>query len=154
LKLRGLGFGLAGPLTAAFLAAVVVSPARADCDVPEAGVAEEAVPIGFSGIRKSLAENGLAIGGYYAAETFGNPTGGFKQGATYDGVLELHLNADMQKLGLWKGLCFYTDAFQIHGRSVTADYVHSLVTVSNTEGTPATKLCELWLQQSLQDRSL
>jgi hypothetical protein len=76
LKLRGLGFGLAGPLTAAFLAEVAVSPARADCDVPETGVAEEAVPIDFSGIRKSLAENGLAIGGYYAAETFGNPTGG------------------------------------------------------------------------------
>ena len=123
MKLRGLGFGLAGPLTAAFLAAVVVSPARADCDVHETGVAEVAVPMDFSGIRKSQAENGLAIGGYYAAETFGNPTGGFKQGATYDGVLELHLNADMRKLGLWKGLCFYTDAFQIHGRSITADYV-------------------------------
>jgi len=154
LKLRGLGFGLAGPLTAAFLAAVAVSPARADCDVPQAGVAEEAVPIDFSGIRKSLAENGLAIGGYYAAETFGNPTGGFKQGATYDGVLELHLNADLNKLGLWKGLCFYTDAFQIHGRSITADYVHSFVTVSNTEATPATKLYELWLQQSLFNKRL
>jgi porin len=128
-----LGFGSAGLLMAALLGVIVPPAAHADCDVPGTGVAEGAVPIDFSGIRKSLAENGLAIGGYYAAETFGNPTGGFKQGATYDGVLELHLNADLNKLGLWKGLCFYTDAFQIHGRSITAEYVHSLVTVSNTE---------------------
>jgi porin len=149
-----LGFGSAGLLMAALLGVIVPAAAHADCDVPETGVAEEAVPIDFSGIRKSLAENGLAIGGYYAAETFGNPTGGFKQGAAYDGVLELHLNADMRKLGLWKGLCFYTDAFQIHGRSITADYVRSLVTVSNTEATPATKLYELWLQQSLFNKHL
>ncbi|MGC1345192.1 MAG: carbohydrate porin, partial [Methyloceanibacter sp.] len=149
-----LGFGSAGLLMAALLGVIVPAAAHADCDVPQTGVAEEAVPIDFSGIRKSLAENGLAIGGYYAAETFGNPTGGFKQGATYDGVLELHLNADMRKLGLWKGLCFYTDAFQIHGRSITADYVRSLVTVSNTEATPATKLYELWLQQSLFNKHL
>src|SRR5690349_16153759 len=132
----------------------VVAPARADCDVPESGVTEDAVPVDFAGVRKSLAESGVAIGGYYAAETFGNPTGGFKQGATYDGVLELHLNADLNKLGLWKGLCFYTDAFQIHGRSITADYVHSFVTVSNIEATPATKLYELWLQQSLFNKRL
>ena len=94
---------------------LVPSAARADCDVSESGVAEDAIPM-----RKALAENGIAIGGYYAAETFGNPTGGFKQGATYDGVLEVHVNADLEKLGLWKGLCFYTDAFQIHGRSITA----------------------------------
>jgi hypothetical protein len=31
-------------------------------------------------------------------ETFGNPSGGTKQGATYDGVLEFHLNGDMQKM--------------------------------------------------------
>jgi len=113
----------------------VVAPARADCDVPESGVAEDAVPVDFAGVRKSLAESGVAIGGYYAAETFGNPTGGFKQGATYDGVLELHLNADLNKLGLWKGLCFYTDAFQIHGRSITADYVHA----GYSPGSPALK---------------
>jgi len=47
LKLRGLDFALGGPLTAAFLAAVAVSPARADCDVPKTGVAEGARPIRF-----------------------------------------------------------------------------------------------------------
>ena len=84
-------------LVTLFLTTIAVTPARADCDVPESGVAEDAVPVDVAGVRKSLAENGIAIGGYYAAETFG--TGGFKQGATYDGMLELHLNADLNKLG-------------------------------------------------------
>ena len=88
------------------------------------------------------------------AQTFGNPSGGFKQGATYDGVLELHLDGDLKKWGLWKGLCLHANGYQIHGRSITADYVHSLMTVSNLEATPATKLYELWLQQSLFNERL
>ena len=154
MSFRLLDFELSGLLVTLFLAVIAPTPVRADCDVPESGVTEDAVPADFAGVRKSVAESGVAIGGYYAAETFGNPPGGFKQGATYDGVLELHLNADLKTLGLWKGLCFYADAFQIHGRSITADYVHSLVTVSNLEATPATKLYELWLEQSLFNKQL
>jgi porin len=99
--------------------------------------------------RKALAEKGIDIGGFYAAETLSNPTGGFKQGTTYDGILELHLNSDFEKLGWWKGACLHANAYQIHGRSITADYVHSLMTVSNLEATPATRLYEFWLQQNL-----
>ena len=111
-------------LVVAFMA--VVAPARADCDVPESGVTEDAVPVDFAGVRKSLAESGVAIGGYYAAETFGNPTGGFKQGATYDGVLELHLNADLNKLGLWKGLLHrcLSDPWPQHHRRLRPQLCH------------------------------
>jgi porin len=105
-------------------------------------------------MRKALAASGIGIGGFYAAETFGNPSGGFKQGATYDGVLELHLDGDLKKWGLWKGLCLHANGYQIHGRSISADYVHSLMTVSNLEATSATKLYELWLQQSLFNERL
>jgi predicted lipoprotein len=54
-----------------------------------------------------------------------------KQGVTYDGVLDMHLDADMKTLGLWKGLCFHMNAFQIHGRSITADNIGALMPVSN-----------------------
>ena len=121
--------------------------ARADCDVPESGIPE--VQLDVAGIRKSLAESGIGIGGFYAAETFGNPTGGVKQGATYDGVLELHLDGDLKKWGFWKGLCFHVNGFQIHGQSITADNVGSLATISSLEATRATRLYELWLEQSL-----
>jgi hypothetical protein len=38
---RVLGFGLAGLLMATFLLRVAVTPARADCDVPESGDATQ-----------------------------------------------------------------------------------------------------------------
>ncbi len=122
--------------------------AHADCPVPDTGIPEDAaIHIDVAGMRKALAESGIGIGGFYAAETFGNPSGGFKQGATYDGVLELHLDADLKKM--WKGLCFHVNGFQIHGQSIAADYVGSLATISNLEATPATRLYELWLEQSM-----
>ena len=106
---------------------MLTDAARADCDVTESGIPKDAVAaIDFSGTRKSLAESGIGIGGFYAAETFGNPSGGIKQGATYDGVLELHLDGDMKKMGLWKGLCFYANGYQIHGHSIAAENIGSL----------------------------
>ncbi len=45
--------------------------------------------------------------GMYLGETFAN-SGGIHQGGKYDGVLGVYLNGDLKKMGLWKGLCFYT----------------------------------------------
>ena len=117
---------------------------RSDSGIPSGVVA----PIDVGHLRKSLADAGFAVGGFYLGETFAN-TGGIHQGATYDGVLWTYLIGDLHKAGLWKGLCFYTDAYQIHGRSITADDIGSLVTVSNYEALPSTRLSELWLEQHM-----
>ena len=105
-------------------------------------------PIDVGHVRKTLAESGISVGGFYLGETFGN-TGGIRQGETYDGVLWTYLLSDLHKAGLWKGLCFYADSYQIHGRSITADNIGSLATVSNYEAMPSTSLSELWLEQHL-----
>jgi porin len=129
---------------------IMTNAAHADCDVPESGIPENAAAaVDLLGVRTSLAESGIGFGGFYNAETFANPWGGIKHGVAYDGVLELHVNGDMQKLGFWKGLCFYANGYQIHGHSIAAEYVGSLATISNLEATPATRLYELWLEQSM-----
>jgi carbohydrate-selective porin OprB len=115
-----------------------------DSGIPSGVIA----PIDVGHLRKSLSDAGFTVGGFYLGETFAN-TGGIHQGATYDGVLWTYLLADLHKAGLWKGLCFYTDAYQIHGRSITADDIGSLVTVSNYEALPSTRLSELWLEQHM-----
>src|SRR5262249_17129969 len=88
---------------------------RSDSGIPSGVIA----PIDVDHLRKSLADAGFAVGGLYLGETFGN-TGGIQRGETYDGVLWTYLLGDLHKTGLWKGLCFYADAYQIHGRSITA----------------------------------
>src|SRR5262249_34612715 len=78
-------------------------------------------------------------------------SGGAPGAKPYVGGFWIYLLGDLHKAGLWKGLCFYADSYQIHGRSVTADNIDSLVTVSNYEALPSTRLSELWLEQHLFD---
>jgi porin len=135
--------------------------ARAECELAETeithgapGIPEDAV-MAFdpAGARSALGRHGIEIGGVYYGESFGN-WGGFDQGVEYDGVLELYVKADMHKLGFWKGLCFHTDGFQIHGNSITAANIGSLMPVSNLEANDATRLFELWFEQHLFDDKL
>ena len=137
----------------AALALALPTSAHADCYVPEGGIPPDVVAaIDVGHVRKELADMGIGVGGLYVSESFGNPSGGIKQGATYDGVLWLYLNGDLKKMGLWKGLCFYADSYQIHGRSITATDIGGLMTVSNYEADPATRLSELWLEQTFFDK--
>jgi porin len=131
-----------------FLFAEPSLAANAECS-SDSGIPSGVIaPIDVGHLRKSLADAGFAVGGFYLGETFAN-TGGIDQGATYDGVLWTYLLGDLHKVGLWKGLCFYTDAYQIHGRSITADDVGSLARVSNYQALPSTRLSELWLEQHM-----
>jgi porin len=115
-----------------------------DSGLPSGVVAQ----IDVDHLRKSLADAGFTVGGFYLGEAFAN-TGGVHQGSTYDGVLWTYLLGDLHKAGLWKGLCLYADSYQIHGRSITADDIGSLATVSNYEALPSTRLSELWLEQHM-----
>ena len=118
------------------------------------GISEDAfLKIDPGGVRQALARSGIEFGGAYVGEAFAN-SGGYNQGGKYDGVLALYVNAHLEKLGFWKGLCFHTDGFQIHGQSITADNIGSLMPVSNLEATPATRLFELWLEQHMFDDKL
>ena len=131
-----------------------LGPARADCELTRTGIPDEAAfKIDSGGVRQALAKNGIQLSGIYYGESFGN-WGGLKQGVTYDVVLDMHLDADMKTLGLWKGLCFQMNAFQMHGRSITADNIGALMPVSNLEAMPATRLFEMWFEQHMFDGCL
>jgi len=138
-------------LTSAFAVSVVAftGEAFARCDVPiePLPISEDvAFPLDVGGTRAALAKAGIGIGGAYGGEYFYN-TGGFSEGGEYFGALHLYLNADMKRLGLWDGLCFYVDGYQFHGVSITAANVGSLMPVSNLEATPTTRLFEIWFEQ-------
>ena len=140
---------------AIFLLMSLLAPvtAYADCDVPEGGIPEDAAfKFDVGGARAALAKAGIGVGGAYYGESFYN-WGGFDEGGEYDGVLELYVNADMKKLGLWDGLCFFANGYQIHGNSITAANIGSLMPVSSLEARDATRLFEMWFEQKLfQDK--
>jgi porin len=144
------GHGLSTVLAVALSLSVDTAVAAAECEVTDRGVSNGTIaPIDVAQIRKSLADAGFAVGGLYLGEMWAN-SGGIRDGSAYEGALWLNLKGDLHKAGLWKGLCFYADAYQIHGvGTFTADDIGSLAAVSNYEALPSTRLSELWLEQHM-----
>lgn len=103
------------------------------------------------GIRAFLDKHGIDYNFTYIGEVLGNPTGGYKRGATYEGRLDAQLDIDAEKLAGIKNFAVHAQAFQIHGRGLSGNNLLDLFTVSNIEAYPDTKLYELWGEQKLDD---
>ena len=95
------------------------------------------------GVRSALAKRGVIFAVNYIGEVLGNPTGGYRQGAFYDGRLELAVQADLEKGIGWPGLSFFANGYQIHGDSISAAALGVLMPASFIEADPSTRLFEL-----------
>jgi porin len=104
--------------------------------------------------RQALADWGIAFTGTYIAEALGNVSGGVRTGAIYTGRFDLGTDVDLDKLVGWTGAKFHANIFQIHGRGLSRDYIGNLMLVSGVEALPATRLYEMWIEQSLLDGRL
>ncbi|WP_131195302.1 carbohydrate porin [Lichenihabitans psoromatis] len=102
----------------------------------------------IGGLRPALDRYGVSFGLTETTEVLGNPTGGTRRGAIIEGMTQMSLGADLSKsIGL-DGAIFNISAFQIHGRGLSSRNLGNLNIVSSIEADPATRLNELWLQQS------
>lgn len=95
-----------------------------------------------------LQQWGIAFSGGYIGETLGN-TGGIRSGAIYTGRLDVRVDVDLDKLMGWTGATFRANTFQIHGDGLSRSYIGNLFIVSGVEALPASRLYELWIEQSL-----
>ena len=118
--------------------------------IPEQSIATSLPQNGdpFGG-RAALAGHGITFAINYGAEVFGVASGGIRRGSQYSGQLETVLDIDLDKLAGWKGLTFHANAFQLHGRGLSASHLGVFDPVTNYEATPSTRLFEVWLEQSL-----
>lgn len=104
------------------------------------------------GPRAALARSGVTVCLNYTGEVLGNPTGGVRRGAIYEGRLEAVVNLDLEKLVGWSGATVHANAYQIHGRGLSGnDLGSNLLVVSTIEGLRTTRLFDLWLEQALWD---
>lgn len=101
-------------------------------------------------IRSRLQAQGIELGATYTGEGLANVSGGLRRGAIYDGKLDVSIKSDLGRVLGLQGLSFYANAFQLHGTGrLKEDYTGSMITVSNIEALPATRLSELWLEQKI-----
>ena len=108
------------------------------------------VPV-LAEFKKGLYDLGYNLQFSYFADTLANPTGGVQQGAAYEGLLYMVLDADLAKIAGLNGLSFRVNAYQIHGRQLSAYNIFNFATVDSIEARPATRLFELWVEQKLGD---
>ena len=105
----------------------------------------------LDGLRTLAAELGVASTPVYIGEVQGNPSGGIEHGVTYDGLLNVPLDLDLDRIthGLTSDLVFHTNALWIHGQGLSTRKVGDFSNVSNISGYNTVRLQELWFQQSL-----
>ena len=103
------------------------------------------------GLRAELWNRGVKYQVNYAGDLLSNRSGGLRRGSAYSGMLELEIDADLEKGGGWKGAAFYANIFQIHGSGLSRSYVGNLLPVSEIEALPSTRLYEAWIEQKLAD---
>jgi porin len=139
-------------------ASLASAPAVADDAASLSGIPSSSIATSLpaegdpTGVRRWLAERGITYGLIYTGEALRNLSGGIRRGGLYEGKLEGFVAADMEKLSGWPGLGFFANAFQIHHTAGLRDqHFESLITISNIEAVPSTRLSELWLEQKLFD---
>jgi porin len=117
--------------------------------VMAASASADAADIPAKDVRQVFADWGIAFSGTYIGEVLGNVSGGIRRGTIYTGRLDLGTDIDLDKLAGWSGATFHANIYQIHGDGLSRDYIGNLMLVSGVEALPATRLYELWIEQSL-----
>lgn len=101
--------------------------------------------------KKALYDFGYNLQFSYFADPWVNPIGGVKEGAAYEGLLYMMLDADLAKIAGLDGLSFRVNAYQIQGRQLSADNIFNFATIDGIEALHTTRLFELWIQQKFGD---
>lgn len=119
----------------------------ADPDTGESTVQETTLGL----LPNPFEKYGVKFAATYIGETLGNVSGGLKQGAIYEGRLNLAVDVDLQKLMGWRELSFHANMFQIHGDGLSRSNLQNFLVASGIEALPSTRLYEIWFEQKWGD---
>ncbi len=111
----------------------------------------------LSDLRNQILYRGFAFSPVLIAEVMGNVSGGDRRGVIFDGVLNLGLDIDLERLtNWWSGGSIHANALWIFGPSLSGQYIGDFSNTSNIAGYNTIRLQELWFEQSfwLQRASL
>ncbi|MFL9910819.1 carbohydrate porin [Paraburkholderia sp. RL17-337-BIB-A] len=156
-----LSFGVAPSVQAQTLAAgqtlasdqtpaAVQAPAAGQAPAAPTGLWDRSNLLGdMGGLRPWLGNYGVTFNLQETSEYLNNLSGGARRGGAYDGFTQFGIAVDTEKaLGL-PGGTFNVSALQIHGSNLSQRNLLTLQSASGIEADDATRLWELWYQQSL-----
>jgi len=153
-----------GHLQAQATTAPTSSPALAA--TPDPKNAQATTPAGFwgqdtltgdwGGLRKKLEDDGFAVNPTYTSIIQGNPSGGKSQGFANDGLFNVQLDFDLEKMtdGDVTGLTVHANALYIYGPSLSQEYVGDFSGTNLIYAYNTVRLQELWLEKWFLDKRL
>jgi porin len=106
----------------------------------------------MGGLRPALANYGVTLGVLENVETFGNLSGGVRQGFEANGLTTVTLQMDTEKAFGLKGGTLNASGLQYWGGNLTADNLMVLQTLTDIEAPVGVRLWELWYQQKFTDK--
>ena len=124
------------------MSAVRSSRDAADPDTGDSTIEEKTLGL----LPNPFQKYGIKFAATYIGETLGNPSGGLKRGAVYEGRLNLAVDVDLQKLAGIYQLTFHANMFQIHGGGLSRGSLLNLFVVSGIEALPSTRLYEAYFE--------
>ncbi|AHB48352.1 porin [Hyphomicrobium nitrativorans NL23] len=107
----------------------------------------------WGGVRSALDDRGISIGATYTGEALRTLSGGSQQGTAFEGLVDIAVDTDLEKLVGWRGATTHIRAFQIHNANGenAADYAGAISDPSNIDALATTRLFTVWLQQEVGD---
>lgn len=122
----------------------------ADPDTGESTIEEKTLGL----LPNPWQKYGVKFAATYIGEVLGNPTGGLKKGAVYEGRLNLAVDLDFEKLVGIDKLTFHANMFQIHGEGLSRSNLQNFFVVSGIEALPSTRLYEAYFEKQWGDKKL
>ena len=110
----------------------------------------------WGGFRDTLGDDGVKFAPTLIAEVFGNPSGGMRRGVITDGLLNLPLDLDLDKMsdGALSDLTIHANAEYLYGQDLSENFVGDFSDTSNIAGYNTLRLQELWAQKWFWERRL
>ena len=118
---------------------------------PAASAAMPAAAELFADQPKGLSEHIIAWKLLYVSEVLGNPVGGEKQGAVYEGYVKFGIGVNLDRALGWEDASLYANVLYPHGASLTQNFAHDLNGISNIDGYDSVRLYKLWFQKNFDD---
>jgi porin len=111
----------------------------------------------WGGFRDDMLNHGVALTPTFIGEVLGNPSGGVRQGVITDGLLNVALDLNLDRMSdasFFDDTLIHANALYIYGQSLSSSFVGDFSNTSNIAGYNSVRLQELWYQKQFWQKRL
>ena len=109
----------------------------------------------WGGFRDDMLNHGVAITPTWIGEVFGNPSGGMGRGVISDGLFNVALDLNLDRMSddsFFDDMLIHTNALYVYGASLSSSFVGDFSNTSNLAAYNSVRLQELWIEKAFWEK--